>query len=678
MPEAADIVELLGNVAEEDFIQEPSTEIFANEDIKTALQDYLATELEEVASNAGRGTKIERNKTIDRQRLARPEDESKTFPWDNASNIEPPFALQKINTIVTKLVQAYASKDPIFRYKADEPFTSHAEAVTRHIQKLMKSQYAVDIYNKLWPMMYDCVSYGTQFVKVPFDINRMKFNKINQEGATEVVDRIIKASPSVIPIPFEDFLTRAEWPDIQKAPWIAVRYHKHTHELKRLQQQGFYSNVDAIINEQAGLDDSKEERLSQLGIDTVGAQNLQNYWYDIFECNVFWDVDGDGFDEDVIVHIEKSTKTILRAEYNELGMRDYVRLPYIDIPNALYAIGVGDIMIPLQDEAASLHNMRNDSMQLSTLPFMVTSNASDFGGKIELYPGKIIKTPNPREDVIVHKFPDVGLSSISAEGLLKEYADNATGASDILSGNDAGGYNRIGAQGTQFLAGQSNGFLDSIASNIANQMANVGMLVLFQLVRNSEFIDYEGIPESDRLLLEQVYGMNVEDIPSKFKFQATVAAIEDSKQAKQSQAINLMQMYSLFGDKMTQIMAQLDNPQLDQTPRVKEMIGTYAVGFTKLMESALGDFDTDDVGDFLPYTRDMALALRLSDSQKDIQVDNVERQTAIGQTAGASAAVSNDPTGGGSPNEPTGAGQGDAQGTVQTAPQTGTVGGEPV
>ncbi len=72
--------------------------------------------------------------------------------------------------------------------------------------------------------------------------------------------------------------------------------------------------------------------MDNLGTSTAGSTDEHNDWFAIYECNVFWDADGDGYDEDLIIHIERATGTILRAEYNELGTRDYVRLPYIDIP----------------------------------------------------------------------------------------------------------------------------------------------------------------------------------------------------------------------------------------------------------------------------------------------------------------------------------------------------------
>lgn len=669
----------LASPEEEGFVVEPSVDIFQSEEIKTALMDYLSTEVDEVSSDAGRAVRMSRNDIIKRQRLARPESETKDFPWENASNVSPPLALQKTNTVVTRILNKLIEKNPLIKFEAEKEFKPHAEAITRYVQKLIESPYGIDLYSKLWGIVYDTVSLGTKFVKVPFTIERMRFNRKSESGGDEKIDRIIKASPSVVSIPMEDFLTRPHWHDLQTAPWIGVRYYKFRHELEALASQGYYSNVDQIITETGNLDIHKEDANRLLGIESSGGGDEHNDIYEIFECNVFWDADGDGFAEDIIVHFEKNSKVILRAEFNDLGVRDYRRLPHIDIPGSLYALGVGDIMIPLQDEAEALHNMRNDATQLAILPLVVTSESSDLGRKTNLYPGKIIKTPVPREDIIINKFPNVGPDALQAETYVQAYADQATGASDALSGGDVGGSNRIGASGTQFLASQSLGYIDSIANQMDKEIAAVGMLFLYQMVKNSDSMDLSILSESDQQLVSAILSMNVEDIPGKFKFQARLSKVADSQATKQNEAIQLFQVYMAYGDKMSQIAAQMANPQMEQVPRVIESMQTYFVGLTNIMTKILENFDEDNVKDYLPFVKDLEMSLRAADTQRTAEVEQVEANISSGADGGLGGVpVQNEPTGGGGFDPTQGASTGVSTGAPQAVGGQGTVGGEAV
>lgn len=620
---------------EEGFIQEPSVDIFANAEIQQNLIDYLVAEVEEVASNSGRTVRMERNEKIKRQRMARPEEEIKDFPWENSANVTPPMLLQKVNTVATKMMATLLEKKPLFTYEASAPYERHAEALTRWVQQLVEDPYGINIYEKLWPMIYDTCSLGTKFIQVPFTVERMKFNKINpQTGSPEVVDRVIRALPEIKLLPFEDFFTRTEWPDPQKAPWIGVRHYMYTHEIMEMAQQGYFANTELLVSQTDGLDDTKKQDMENMGTTPAGNQEPNNYLFTVYEIFVRWDADGDGFAEDIRIFFEPESAVILRAEYNDLGVRELMKLPYIEMPDQLYALGIGDMLSSLQDEVEALHNMRINATHLSLNPVKVVSQSADFGDDDTIYPGKHVRAAVPREDVQWMTIPDLGSSAISAEQFTKVYADEATGASQALTGADVGGNNRIGATGTQYLGSQSLQFLDSIAVQLSYKLPQIAMLILYQLVRNSDLVQLDAVSEADRPLIESILGMNVEDIPSKFKFRARVSGVQDSKQVKQQGAMALFQIYNVYGDKMIQLSSQLADPNLQTVPKLHEAMASYAVGLTKLMENMLKNYDEDEVGDYLPFIDDLKLALKLQDSQRMAEVDSIETRISE-QTAGA-------------------------------------------
>jgi len=631
--------EITIQVDEEAQLFETGTDIFQNEEDKLACASYLKREIEEVESNAGRQSRMELIEEIRRHRVAKPDSDTKDFPWENAANIRPPLAMEKTNTVATKLTQMFSSRDPLFTYMTDdEQYKKHASAVTTHIQKLVENPNMIDLYRKNWDILYSLTSEGTGFLKVPFVIERMKFKRKSESGEEEV-DRIIKSCPDVHRINFQDFMTRSEWNDIDTAPWVATRYYLHMHELNQLAQQGYYQDVETVYSKYVSLDPEKLSSLKNMGIEESNQADLPNRVFKIYEINVFWDTDGDGVEEDIIIHLEPETSTILRAEYNELGVRDYVRIPYINIPDILYGLGVGEIVAPLQKEADTLHNMRIDGQQLAMLPFVITSVSSSFGNSLGITPGKVVKAQNPQEDIRIEKFPDISASAYQAEMLTKDYADKASGASDILSGYDAGGSNRIGAQGTQFLASQAQSFLDSIGKQIAASYSKIGMLILYQLVRNSDFVDYSMLNEADEAMCKEVYSMNVEDIPTKFKFNVSVTSVENTEAVKRETAAQLWQLYMSYGDKMAAIGGQMANPQItQQAPRVAEILTSYMVGLTKLMEAMLKNFDEGSVSDYLPFIGDLVEQLREADSGRESQLQgeraNIQRQESGAEPVG--------------------------------------------
>lgn len=624
-------------IEEEAFIQQ--TEEILTEEQAQEISNYLKTELDEVASDAGRLEKMERIDKIRRQRVAQPENASKDTPWEGASNVCPPLLAQKVNTVCSRINRAFIQRDPMFKFTATKDFKEHAKAITRHVQKLVENPAFIDLYKKLWPMNYDLASEGTLFVKVPFVIERLLFKRQGESGGNETVDRVVKSCPDIVKIPMEDFFTRYEWSDIQTAPWVGVRYYKFTHELKRLAQQGFYTNVEAVLENDQAFNEHREQMLNDAGIEISSVQEDTNRMYEIFEVNLYWDTDGDGVEEDLIIHYERESSTILRVEYNDLSRRDYVRTPYLDIPNVLTGLGVGDLVTSLQDEVETLHNMRIDGTHLGMMPFIVAQEGSNFGKNIQIKPGQVVKTTDPRADFVMHKFPDVSNGALMGESVVKDYADKASGASDMMAGFEPGGSNRIGATGTQFLAEQGYTFLQAVMDNIERGYAEMGMLILYQLVRNSDQVDLSILSEKDQQLCQEVYAMNVEDIPLHFKFKVETTPVSMTGDAKKQMSIGLMQVYMTYGDKIMQIVAQLANPEVQQFPQLSDVLNTYYVSLTKFMDRIIQDFDTEDAEAYLPFIKDIELQLEALDNARTEQVDQ--------QTAGAAGAVSDVPGGSG-------------------------------
>lgn len=634
---ADDTLDTIIQVEEEEFIQ--ATDEILSEEIALQIANYLKTELDEVASDAGRTAKMQAIDKIRRQRVVQPESSSKDTPWEGASNVCPPLLAQKVNTVTSRINRAFIERSPMFKYTASKGFKEHAKAVTRHVQTMLENSGFIDFYRKLWSMNYDLVSEGTLFLKVPFLMERILFKRQGETGGRETVDRIVKACPDTVKIPFEDFFTRPEWSDIQKAPWIAVRYYKFTHELKRLAQQGYYTNVEQILDNDKAFNSHRETQLGYAGISLSSVQEDTNRMYEIFEVNLFWDTDGDGVEEDLTLHFERESGTILRAEYNDLSRRDYVRIPYLDIPNVIYGLGVGDLVSSLQDEVETLHNMRIDGTHLGMLPFIVAQEGSNFGKNIKIKPGQVVKTTDPRTDFMMHKFPDVSNGALMGESVVKDYADKASGASDMMAGFEPGGSNRIGATGTQYLAEQGYTFLQAVMDNIERGYAEVGMLILYQMVRNSDNLDLSILSEKDQALCQQVYSMNVEDIPLHFKFKVETTPVSMTAEGKKQMAIGLMQVYMTYGDKIMQILSQKANPQIQQFPQLGEALDTYYVSLTKFMDKVIHEFDTEDADAYLPFIKDIEMQLEMMDEARD---QELERQTA--STAGA---VSDVPTGSG-------------------------------
>jgi hypothetical protein len=625
---------------EGDFIGLSVDQVLPDEEMRNEIITFITDELEVVQTDR---ESVEEDWTKwKRQRMAKPLNKVNNSPWPNASNQVVPLAATNTNSLFATTKEKFGSRIPLISVSSSDPtYRDHADALTDLVSTLLESKHHIDIRKKNLTLLYELVSLGTQFVKVPWRIKKWTFKRDGQQ-----VDKVVMDSPDVIPIPIEDFFCKLHISDIQQAPWVAVRTRYMDYELKQHAANGIFENVEDVLSfSSRELPDHTIDQLDQQNMTSTLTEDGKEY--EIYETYVFWDVDGDGIPEDIKLFIHKDAKVILRAEFNELGLRDIVRIPYMNIPYQLYASGVGQMVERLQDEADTLHNMRINSQHLSSLQGMVTRTGSRHLDDFVFQPLFNLKTDNPREDVVPFKFPDISTSTFQAESIVMQYADRLTGAGNAMMGQpDDQAKTRATASGTMFLAQQGYKLYESISKNIEEGYGEIGLMIVYQLVANSERAIDSVLPlvsEERRPLVMEILNMHPEDIPSRFNFHIRVTEVDKTEEAKLQKAMMLQQLYGAYLQQ-TVGMAEKIFMMQQQAPQLLEPVMKLYVGQTKIMEEVIELLTDKDPSEFTVYVKDIDMMLKQQEMQKDQQVAEVGNairqqqagvQEAVGYSGGA-------------------------------------------
>lgn len=614
---------------------EPINEgMLASEEDRNALTDYLSEEIEGVLGGAEREDMVKKWEEWRRISEARPKEETKDYPWPNASNVTVPLTMTNTNGLYSLLKATYGMKKPFWTIESTSNQHSVAKAISKTLEFLADSPSHLDIRRTNNTIFYDLIRLGTQFVKVPWITDAYTFKRSGEGGAEEVT-RVRRNSPVVVPMRIEDALTRPYWIDPQRSPWFGHHVHLMKHDLLQRQQQGIFvpEEVEKVLEaDSTKFDENYLEELRRRGIDpAAGDTEVRS----IVEAYVFWDIDGDGIPEDVLIWFHPETKAILRVEYNDLGIRPIVRMPYINIPHQLYGIGTGWMCSPLQNEVDALHNMRINAEHLHSLQMYVTKTGSRIGGQMEFRPLKKIEVDDPSRDFLPVQFPGVGYENLQSEMFAKEYADRATGMSDYMMGfeNQSIG-TRSTFAGTAFLAQQGNRIFDAMTENVNDAYGEIGQITLFQLVRNREKVRKSILPmldEETAMMMDQVLEMEVEDIPTLFRFHVETTDSEKTEQVKTQQKMMLFQLYSTYGEKLLQLM-QLGYapPQSQIPPEMRKAAQRLMVGSTRMLDDILKTFDVQDTKDYLHYVEDIDLMLDMMTRMKESQVAEIRNNIGDG------------------------------------------------
>jgi len=618
-----------GNEEEGDFGAPPVPAGELSQQTRDGIIEYLTEELGKVLYNSERTELMEKIKKWTRQREAIPAQSRKNTPWEGASNVVPPLAMMNTNGAYSIIKRALGAKKPFVTVSPYGDQKTRAGSVEHLLSLVMEGRQYMNIRQRNTDIAYMLASIGTQFVKIPWRRDEWNYKyKDPQTGEIKTNVRVLHDSPVLETIPVEDFFTRVTWPDLQRAPWYAERIWLMEHELLQRKNSGRFEYVDNVLERGTGeVSETRLEQLRNAGVEPLDPSDAGAY--DIFECALYWDIDDDGIAEDLKIWFDLPSGNILRWELNPMGRRDVFRLPFIERPGQLYAMGIGWIVETLQDEAEALHNMRVDGTKLQAFQMYVTRTGSNLGPNEDFFPLKNIQVDNPKEDFIPVKFPDISAGTYQAELLTKQYADRATGVSDALLGfHQQGDNSRKTASGTMFLANQSSALMDSIMEGIEGVFGEIAEVVVLHLLYHPERTREIATPleEETKQEIEAFLRTDPNQLMNTLQFSIQSTEQDKTMEARKQQLMTLTQLYTMYGQQVFQMLPMIYSQQQNVPGPIKQVAAKFFEGATNLMDKVFHLMDQPDTEDYLPYIKDIEMMNENIAAMKDQKIASVKQQ----------------------------------------------------
>lgn len=223
--------------------------------------------------------------------------------------------------------------------------------------------------------------------------------------------------------------------------WIWHKSYPSVSELEEWQAMGMYENVDKIGT---FVDTLLTEGTKKSDIEAEGTkitQNKKNYRVEVIEFYDRYDYNNDGVREDIIVTVEKKSKTFMDARpllsISRINERPFVIGQLIRRTNRIYGKSMAEVAMPLEEEINAIHNQRLDAGTMAIIPFGVYRAGSGFKPEnIEMEPGMWI----PVDDINDAKWitvPNNVMVSFQEERMLMELVEKLTSAGSYQAGQES-------------------------------------------------------------------------------------------------------------------------------------------------------------------------------------------------------------------------------------------------
>lgn len=374
------------------------------------LLSYLETEKH--AANAARQSQVSEWKESYRQLEARPRVEVRNSPIPNAPNIEVPLGAMFSESVFATVLDTIFQASPLLTARG--PRQAEAKAFQAFINRIAEKE--VNLRPAVEQSFLDCCQLGTGVFYIPF-------TEETKKGAST---RIVRRGPRVFSIPVEDVLVPgASDYDVQTLPWVGIRFWYRPGEFASVARRNKW-DVEGCTPS-AATDEIRKHRQHLAGTSEHGQNELHAVW-------LFWayfDYDGDGLDEDLLVVYHEGSSKLLRVDFNPYDYRPLTVCRYQLRPHLFWGKGIVEMVRPFEEEASDQHNERTLNIRLANARVWFAPNGQ-LDESFVIYPNRVKQVADPSQ-IVEKKLSDVYPSAWQSESQVISLAERRCGIVGDLS-----------------------------------------------------------------------------------------------------------------------------------------------------------------------------------------------------------------------------------------------------
>lgn len=538
-----------------------------DEDTENRLREYIDNEVD--AFYRERQPLMEDWKRWQEVYWAAPATKEKNFPFKRAANIVVPLAAISVEAFHARVMNTLFSVEPFWSIRprsaewitAAKPFENFLQAQVENGKTLRLWECANDVNLELTKL-------GTAVVKTGYE--RVTKKTIRNVGGQEEIGYVTtKNGANVARVPLGNFIQRLAELDPQSAPLVGEEHEFTWSQMKRMSGDGRMrpEQVEKIkshwveAHSQADVSDG-----SQLTAKVDELTNFAPSWYEVFKVLELWitfDVDGDGWDEEIVVDYHKASRTFLSIRYN---WYDDLHRPYrignlFNVEGIWAGIGLCKQSEQFQEQATTIHRQRLDNATLANMSQLALRKNMGYGPGEPIFPGKMWFVDDPTKDIREFKLSDVYNSAYANEEAVSRLWEKRTGINEMVLGIPHDGTPAPATSDLTRLA-EGNKKFDLALKNIRKWWSEIGLDVVtnYQIFGDQQVHFWIMDPE-DAMEVERVLNMPATMVRDGAVIDLTVSDSITNREVEKQQWLGLFQVITNYYDRVLAL-AQLFGPEI--------------------------------------------------------------------------------------------------------------------
>jgi hypothetical protein len=554
-----------------------------DEERVNALNSFITVELEDAVSSRHSLESVWRQ--VLRMYEGVPKNPVKNFPIENAPNIEITLGAIASDAIYAQAydtifgIEPFVTVRAVPKSKGDKEYHESVKALQRFVNFITDNELGIKESGD--EFILDDVQLGTGVLYIPWTERRKKTK----------VAKILAAHPKIRCMPPEDvFAPGGSVDDPDEAIWIGLRFWYTAQEVEALARRNKWNTLGIAP---AGAKDWVRTHRELLGKQYSGIERKGNL-YEIFDIYAYFDIDGDGLDEDLYIVWDRTSRTILHVGYNPYDKRPIEKGVYQRRSHLFYGLGVLEMMMPYEDELTDIHNWGSLNILLANARIW-KARSGNVPSNMSLWPNKVIELSNPKEDLMPEQMGEVYPSIWQAQSVVMQLAERRVGVNEMSQpqGKGSMGTRTPGITALTMLQQTNKRFTPAFGS-MRKALSNAVKQALYRYQERvlagrtkvlSHIVRVLGVEDGYRV----INILRNEDFDEGVVVELTASSASTNKEAERQATFQLVQILSQYYQRAMELTMVAANPQAP--PAVTEVAKQIAESMGEVIERTLRTFD---------------------------------------------------------------------------------------
>jgi len=537
-----------------------------------------------------------------------PEQETRDWPWPNASNVVIQLIAENVDTLKARIIGTIYEIMPLWTSSlvGEWPDTEQGGQQRTAFESFMNlmgmEPTELDLYRVESLAANDMIQFGSVLIKQPWetDIERLVTGpSVTNGGEPAFISHTKYDGPRPEKIPIEDWGATVSAPTWEKADF---KYHKYTLNKQKIEEKIYTGAFDLSDEDKDkllkspdryGASNERQQKEQNQNIEAQQAQVLAEW--DIYECWFYYWHNNAKWKIIYIFHKGSDTKcnSVFNFYPDNEEPFEFGRLGYTD--DGLLGYGFAEMLKFYQEEVTTGHNQRNDNRTLGNTSVVTVGRSNKIDANISIYPMAVL--PIDAADFAIHQLGVAYPSSVQEESLTIELAKSRAGVDTGMTapgGDSTNKKGQLSAMGTFSVMQSGNRRVNVNITDFRYMHLKLGRKAAKQYAEFGigDRLKYFGNQGKYlKLALENIRKGKI-DLP----IRAANASI--NKELEKQNDMLLTQVMQRHHATIAQILQGLGNPQMP--PELKQFLIGVIGSSGELMSRILRNFGHDDIARLQP------------------------------------------------------------------------------